>query len=151
MHVFFIDASWVQGDAGIAAIAIDSSIDSWFVKAHKIQAQSTLEAELRAIFLALNWAVEFGWQEVHILLDSKIAVQSLNARKGAPDWKVSSLFYSIVNVIKVLPVVRFFFMNRSFNTLADGVAKNARIASELAVLYQGKGNPPVISIDFLNQ
>ncbi|XP_060963609.1 uncharacterized protein LOC115716507 [Cannabis sativa] len=38
---------------------------------------------------------------------------------------------------------------RTFNSVADGIAKKARAASELVVLYQGEGNPPVIPITFL--
>ncbi|KAM6549538.1 hypothetical protein CsatB_021214 [Cannabis sativa] len=147
--VIFTDAAWVNGSAGIAAIAVNRLSGCWFVKAQKIQAISALDAELRAINLGLNWAVESDWKEVVLLSDSKIAVDSLTGTKKIPDWKLSSLFYSIFNVMKDLSFVRLFFISRIFNSFADGVAKTARSSSELAVLYQGEGNPPVIPINFL--
>ncbi|KAF4356967.1 hypothetical protein F8388_015943 [Cannabis sativa] len=75
-NVIFTDASWTKGDAGIAAISIDIHTKCWFIKSQKIQTQSALEAEFHAILLALTRAIDLGWQEVHILSDSKIAVQA---------------------------------------------------------------------------
>uniref|UniRef100_A0A803QFT9 RNase H type-1 domain-containing protein n=1 Tax=Cannabis sativa TaxID=3483 RepID=A0A803QFT9_CANSA len=57
-HVLFTDASWVRGEAGIAAISVNTSSGCWFVNSQKLQVVSALEGELRAILLALNWAVE---------------------------------------------------------------------------------------------
>uniref|UniRef100_A0A803NX12 Reverse transcriptase domain-containing protein n=1 Tax=Cannabis sativa TaxID=3483 RepID=A0A803NX12_CANSA len=91
-HVFFTDASWVRGEAGIAAISVDTSSRCWFVNSQRQQSQSALEGEFRAILLALSWAVDLGWREVLILSDSKVAVQALSSSKGCLDWKVSSVF-----------------------------------------------------------
>ncbi|XP_060973692.1 uncharacterized protein LOC133038980 [Cannabis sativa] len=139
-NVIFSDASWVKGGAGIAAVSVDIHNGTWFVKAQKIQAQSALGAEFSAIFLALNRAVELGWHQIHILSDSNIAVQSLTSVE-VPDWRIASIFYSIVNVSKNFQVCNFFFINRSLNVVADGAAKKARLASDLACLYQGEGDP----------
>ncbi|KAF4386917.1 hypothetical protein F8388_006872 [Cannabis sativa] len=66
---------------------------------------SALEAEFKAIHLALTWAVELGWHEVHVFSDAKVAVQSLNARKGTLDWKFDELEGDF----------RLYFMNSSFD------------------------------------
>ncbi|KAM6546692.1 hypothetical protein CsatB_027428 [Cannabis sativa] len=137
-HAFFTDASWVRRSTGVAAIAVDYTTGAWFVKALKCETASALEAEFKAIHLALTWAMELGWHEVLVLSDAKVAVQSLITRSRSPDWKASNIFFSIVNVLKTLSVVRFSFINRSLNALADGIAKNARVASDLAILYQGE-------------
>ncbi|KAM6589801.1 hypothetical protein CsatA_012406 [Cannabis sativa] len=50
-HVFFTDASWVLGEAGIATIRVDTSTGRWFVKSQKIRSQSALEAEFRLFSL----------------------------------------------------------------------------------------------------
>uniref|UniRef100_A0A803NVI6 Autophagy-related protein n=1 Tax=Cannabis sativa TaxID=3483 RepID=A0A803NVI6_CANSA len=73
-NYIFTDASWYQGDAGIAAMRVDSNTGFWFVSAQKLQTHSALEAELMAILHALNMAIEDGWIEVQIFSDSKVAV-----------------------------------------------------------------------------
>ncbi|XP_060974235.1 uncharacterized protein LOC133039370 [Cannabis sativa] len=145
----FTDASWVKDTAGIAAISVEISSGRWFANAHKIRAESALEAEFTAIILALNRARDAGWKEVRVISDSKIAVQALTTN-SLPDWKVASVFYSSLNLAKKFQMCCFSFIKRSCNALADGVAKSARISSDLAILYQGEGNPPVIPINFLN-
>uniref|UniRef100_A0A803Q8C8 CCHC-type domain-containing protein n=1 Tax=Cannabis sativa TaxID=3483 RepID=A0A803Q8C8_CANSA len=147
-NIIFTDASWTNINAGIASMDIDTFSGIWFVKAQKVQALSVSEAELLAIQLALTRAIEKGWQKVHILSDSKVAVQALSKPFRVPDWRVANVFYSVVNLSKQFLVCLFFFINRSFNVVADGAAKNVRTNSELAVLYQGEGNPPVIPIYF---
>ncbi|KAM6582874.1 hypothetical protein CsatB_009876 [Cannabis sativa] len=145
----FTDASWVKGTTGVAAISVDVSTGCWFVNAQKLRLDSTLEAEFSAIILALNRAYDAGWKEVCVLLDSKIAVQALSSN-SLPDWRVASVFYLSLNLAKKFRLCCFSFIKRSCNAVADGVAKNARISSDLAILYQGEGNPPVIPINFLN-
>ncbi|XP_060959281.1 uncharacterized protein LOC133030524 [Cannabis sativa] len=147
-HVLFTDASWIKGVAGIAAIGVERSTGRWFVKAQRSHSQSALEAELRAILLALNWAVEEGWKEVHILSDSLVAVTALSTQDRPPEWKSSTIYFSIVKLLKNFVVCKFFYINRSLNTVADGVAKGARVAYEQHILYQGEGIPPVIPIYF---
>ncbi|XP_060973884.1 uncharacterized protein LOC133039097 [Cannabis sativa] len=147
-NIIFTDASWTNINAGIASVDIDTFSGFWFVKAQKVQAHSVLEAELLAIQLALTRAIEKGWQKVHILSDSKVAVQALSKPVRVPDWRVANVFYSVVNLSKQFLVCLFFFINRSFNVVADGAAKKVRTNSDLAVLYQGEGNPPVIPIYF---
>uniref|UniRef100_A0A803Q2M5 Reverse transcriptase n=1 Tax=Cannabis sativa TaxID=3483 RepID=A0A803Q2M5_CANSA len=137
------------GETGIAAIAVDMDAGNWFVKTQRLQAQSALEGEFRAIFLAMSWAIDQGWREVIILSDSKVAINALSSSGTCPDWKLSNVYFSIINVSKYFLVCNFYFISRSLNLLADGLAKKARISSEMAVLYQGEGNPPVIPITFL--
>ncbi|KAM6592394.1 hypothetical protein CsatA_000097 [Cannabis sativa] len=147
-HVIFTDASWTNGECGIAAIGVDTRQGIWFVKAGKDKAPSALEAELKAILLAVSWAVERGWNQVHILSDSYIAVKALAAEGRPPDWRSSNVYFSILNLSKKLTSCDFFFIKRCLNSVADGVAKNTRISSDVAVLYQGEGVPPVIPIFF---
>uniref|UniRef100_A0A803QA02 RNase H type-1 domain-containing protein n=1 Tax=Cannabis sativa TaxID=3483 RepID=A0A803QA02_CANSA len=149
-YVIFTDASWVKGAAGVAAIGVDRVKGQWFVKAQRTHSNSVLEAELKAILLALNWAVEEGRNEVIILSDSKIAIDALILAERPPEWKSSNIFFDIINVSKKLLVCNFFFISRSLNLLADGMAKSARVAEDQAVLYQGEGVPPVIPIVLSN-
>uniref|UniRef100_A0A803NT04 RNase H type-1 domain-containing protein n=1 Tax=Cannabis sativa TaxID=3483 RepID=A0A803NT04_CANSA len=147
-HVLFTDASWSNGESGIAAIGVDTRQGIWFVKACKEKAQSVLEAELKAILLVVSWAVERGWNQVHILSDSYIAVKALVTDGRPPDWKLSSVYFSILNMSKKLLNCVFFFIKRCLNFVADGVVKNTRISSDNAVLYQGEGVSLVIPIYF---
>ncbi|XP_030504062.1 uncharacterized protein LOC115719241 [Cannabis sativa] len=147
-HVIFTDASWVDGLAGLAVVGVDRLNGCWFVNAQKSKAASALEAELQAILLALSWAVDSGWNEVHVLSDSLVAVTALNAGERPPNWKFASIFFSVVNVSKKLSLCKFYFINRSLNSVVDGMAKSARVAIDQVVLYQGEGIPPVVPIYF---
>ncbi|KAM6558351.1 hypothetical protein CsatA_027590 [Cannabis sativa] len=147
-NVAFSDASWTRENAGIAAVCLDIHNGRWSIQSQKIKALSALEAEFQAISLALSRAAELGWQEVHLLSDSSIAIKALSSSGGCPDWKFANVFYSIINLSRKFLNCHFFYINRSLNVVADGAAKNARIASESAFLYQGEGNPPVIPIYF---
>uniref|UniRef100_A0A803NNB9 RNase H type-1 domain-containing protein n=1 Tax=Cannabis sativa TaxID=3483 RepID=A0A803NNB9_CANSA len=143
-------ASLVQGAAGIAAISVDMTEGCWFVSSQKIQAQSVLEAKFLAILLALNRTANVGWSEVHILSDSKVAVRALTTRV-IPDWRVAKVFYLSLNLSNLFHRCCFFFISRSCNGMGDGVAKYARLHSDLAVLYQGEGVSSVNPINFINE
>ncbi|KAM6553278.1 hypothetical protein CsatB_014040 [Cannabis sativa] len=147
-YVVFTDASWDKGETGVAAIIINMTEGNWLVKARKTTASCPLEAEFKAIEMALQWAVAEKKMKILILSDSKIAVNSLSANEGCPDWKCASLFFSVINLSRKLLVSKFIFISRSLNVVADGVAKNARLSSFLDVLYQGEGMPPVVPITF---
>ncbi|XP_060968575.1 uncharacterized protein LOC133036106 [Cannabis sativa] len=149
LFVFFTDASWDKGEAGLAAIRINLLNGTWSVKARRSKAASVLEAEVRAIEMAMQWAIADGCQEVLILSDSKTAVIAFDSKVGCPDWKIANLFFSVFNLSRRLLVCKFIFINRSLNAEADGIAKKARFSSVYDVLYQGEGVPPVIPILFL--
>ncbi|XP_060963433.1 uncharacterized protein LOC133032963 [Cannabis sativa] len=146
--LIYTDASWKKEAAGLAAVCVDKAQKRWFVKAQKSQATSALDAEFKAIQMALEWAISNGWQEILILSDSQLAVKALSSGGSSPDWSIASTFFSIVNLSKSFLICRFFFIDRTFNSFTDGVAKNARVSSIQDVLYQGEGVPPVIPITF---
>ncbi|KAF4355044.1 hypothetical protein F8388_022296 [Cannabis sativa] len=121
MHIHYSRArgiSWItkqaEGDAGIAAVSVEISTGCWHVKTQKIRTDSVLEAELKAILLALSRAIELGWQEVHILSDSKIVVQALSPllARGVPDWRVADVYYNILS--KLLTNFNWFLRLSSF-------------------------------------
>ncbi|XP_030502827.2 uncharacterized protein LOC115717998 [Cannabis sativa] len=75
------DASWVKGDAGSAVVMLKEDTVGWSYKLARDRAVSALEAELKAILLALNWALEEGWNEIHVLSDCLQAIQTLNKNR----------------------------------------------------------------------
>ncbi|PON77460.1 Ribonuclease H-like domain containing protein [Parasponia andersonii] len=50
-------------------------------------ALNALDAELKAIHLALVSAKELGWYKVLILSDAEVVVKALSNKKGLPDWR----------------------------------------------------------------
>ncbi|KAF4402352.1 hypothetical protein G4B88_003273 [Cannabis sativa] len=57
------------------------------------EGKSALDAELKAIGLALDWAVEMNWRNLIVFSDCKMAVDALQQRK-VPDWRVAISFYN---------------------------------------------------------
>ncbi|KAF4353379.1 hypothetical protein F8388_016526 [Cannabis sativa] len=72
--VMMTDASWQNGTAGLAAVKVDLRSGYWAYMMQKSVATSPLEAEVKAIHMALSWAVQCKWDQVCVLSDSITAV-----------------------------------------------------------------------------
>ncbi|XP_030478462.1 uncharacterized protein LOC115695542 [Cannabis sativa] len=144
--VLMTDASWKEGAAGLAAVVINGDTGRWAMRSEFTTAYSTLEAETKAVFWALQWASSEGWQEIHVLSDSLVVTQALNQGRCIPDWRFLNLSLSILDLIKGFVSCSLFYVNRSELSFVDGLAKNARISSVNASVVQGEGIPPVVPI-----
>ncbi|KAF4381794.1 hypothetical protein F8388_008970 [Cannabis sativa] len=65
------------------------------------EGKSALDAELKAIGLALDWAVEMNWRNLIVFSDCKMTVDALQQRK-VPDWRVAISFYNVMEKLKIL-------------------------------------------------
>uniref|UniRef100_A0A803P8J4 RNase H type-1 domain-containing protein n=1 Tax=Cannabis sativa TaxID=3483 RepID=A0A803P8J4_CANSA len=140
-HVIFTDASWKQGKAGLAAIMVNRSDGKWFFRTQSIVASTAMEAELRAILMALEWAIENNWKEIQILSDSQSITQALSKGVCPPDWKNFNVSLKIISLSKLLISCSFTYINRSGNSYADDLAKNARISSNSVDFVKGRVIP----------
>ncbi|KAF4375158.1 hypothetical protein F8388_017304 [Cannabis sativa] len=75
-----------SGNWGMAAIVFNRSDDSWAVKVQITKAAYVLEAETRAILLALSWAHQSNWSDIHVLSNSQVLMNALAMGRCLPEW-----------------------------------------------------------------
>uniref|UniRef100_A0A803PAP4 RNase H type-1 domain-containing protein n=1 Tax=Cannabis sativa TaxID=3483 RepID=A0A803PAP4_CANSA len=134
--VLMVDASWSNGRMGAAAIMVNGADRSWMYKLSCDVSESALDAELKAIHMALLWAGSNRWHDVVICSYSYIVVPALDKRIYIPDWRLCSRSLAVLLLIKNFNSCAFIYINRSLNSRADGLAKMVRISNHLASLYQ---------------
>ncbi|KAF4393964.1 hypothetical protein G4B88_025933 [Cannabis sativa] len=92
--VLFVDAFWGEGVMGAAMIKVENAREDWYLNSCQCSAGSALEAELKAIRFALEWALQNNWTEISILYDSQVVVNALQKRNCIPSWPLTSLSLS---------------------------------------------------------
>ncbi|KAF4367775.1 hypothetical protein G4B88_011076 [Cannabis sativa] len=123
---FQVDASFADGVAGIGVVvkrpgaAVSESCQS------SCLAFNVLEAELEAILSALEYAWNDRMQSIVIQSDSKIVVDALNLKEMPMAWGSYPVFSKCLSFIPKFSSVTFIFIPRSVNTVADGLASQAR-------------------------
>ncbi|KAF4379332.1 hypothetical protein F8388_013550 [Cannabis sativa] len=86
--IFLVDASWKEGNAGLAVILFDPGAHSWTWSAKSCKADSAVEAEVLAIFWALQLSKDKGHESVTVLSDAQVVANALQARRCPPVWEV---------------------------------------------------------------
>ncbi|XP_060960792.1 uncharacterized protein LOC133031327 [Cannabis sativa] len=143
-HIICTDASWLKGTAGLAAVAFHKENRGWAYLTQQITAITPLEAEIRAIQMALEWALDNDWKEIHILSDCQQATEAFQKKQCPADWKTFSVSLVVLELINQFSSCNFFFIKRCSNVYADGLAKSARLAALDPGIVLGEGIPPVI-------
>ncbi|XP_060968531.1 uncharacterized protein LOC133035965 [Cannabis sativa] len=144
--VLVVDASWRDGVAGLAAVMTNFVNGSWAYKTAQVKATSPLEAEARAVLLALAWAASSDWKSIHLFSDSSIVINNFSKDRILPDWLIMDVSFSVLDLVKLFDVCKFSFIPRRLNSVADGLAGSTRISSPKAGLFLGEGISPVIPI-----
>uniref|UniRef100_A0A803QG19 Reverse transcriptase domain-containing protein n=1 Tax=Cannabis sativa TaxID=3483 RepID=A0A803QG19_CANSA len=90
---FRVDASILDGLAGLGDVQVDAEPDEASVLLHFTAVDSVLEAELRAILSVLTWAREKELNSVFIESDSLIAVKALNSNVLPYAWGSYPVFH----------------------------------------------------------
>ncbi|KAF4376903.1 hypothetical protein F8388_022619 [Cannabis sativa] len=96
--IFLVDASWKEGNAGLAVILFDPGAHSWTWSAKSCKADSAVEAEVLAIFWALQLSKDKGHESVTVLSDAQVVANALQARRCPPVWEVRSLAMATLNL-----------------------------------------------------
>ncbi|KAF4395183.1 hypothetical protein F8388_001570 [Cannabis sativa] len=94
------DGAFKDGWCGMAMLGNDQREEKWHTRAKSEEGKSALDAELKAIELALEWAAGMNWTSLTIFSDCNVAVEALQQRK-LPDWRVAYSFCSVVDKLKV--------------------------------------------------
>ncbi|KAF4389278.1 hypothetical protein G4B88_003091 [Cannabis sativa] len=93
------DGAFKDGWCGMAMMGNDQREEKWHTRAKSEEGKSALDAELKAIDLALEWAAGMNWRSLTIFSDCKMAVEALQQRK-LPDWRVAYSFCNVVDKLK---------------------------------------------------
>ncbi|KAM6546226.1 hypothetical protein CsatB_026962 [Cannabis sativa] len=99
-RVICTDASWLRGEARLAAVMRMKNLESWAHKTSRTKAESALIAELKAILLALQWAWEKKWDRICVLSDCAQTIQALRAKQCPPFWKTFNVALEILDCSK---------------------------------------------------
>ncbi|KAF4379334.1 hypothetical protein F8388_013552 [Cannabis sativa] len=97
--IFLVDASWKEGNAGLAVILFDPGAHSWTWSAKSCKADSAVEAEVLPIFWALQLSKDKGHESVTVLSDAQVVANALQARRCPPVWEVRSLAMATLNLL----------------------------------------------------
>ncbi|KAM6550704.1 hypothetical protein CsatB_000512 [Cannabis sativa] len=103
---FRVDASILDGLAGLGDVQVDAEPDEASVLLHFTAVDSVLEAELRAILSVLTWAREKERNSVFIESDSLIAVKALNSNVLPYAWADALACYARVSRVSASCVLR---------------------------------------------
>ncbi|KAF4403662.1 hypothetical protein G4B88_002515 [Cannabis sativa] len=136
-----VDASWKEGDAGLAVVLVEPSAGSSKWMAKRCKAASPMEAEMLAICWALQLGKDLGHDSITVLTDAQILAKSLQARRCPPVWKVRPLALNILNLCSAFSSCNFFYISRSDNSIGYSIAKKARIDGHVTSLLFREGSP----------
>ncbi|KAM6573037.1 hypothetical protein CsatA_017117 [Cannabis sativa] len=145
--VLFSDGSFKDGCCGMAVIGLDRNNMEWHSICSSGDGLSTLEAELKAIALGLQWAVKSNWSSVTILSDCLVAVTALKGR-SVPDWKLAGDFFKVLQLVDLLSSCTFLHVKRDCIFGVNDLAVQARMLRIVDSICLGDGLPPVNPIFF---
>uniref|UniRef100_A0A803PD96 RNase H type-1 domain-containing protein n=1 Tax=Cannabis sativa TaxID=3483 RepID=A0A803PD96_CANSA len=106
-HNNYISNALVVDDSfkyGLIGVAENYKGNSQRLQSARGESGFALEAELRAIVMAFDWALVLQWSEVTILSNYKVFVHALSHKKIL-DWRVA--FYPIVKLCSKFSICNF--------------------------------------------
>ena len=95
------------------------------VAVRKCKMISPREAKLRAIQVALDEAIIYGWAHLIIESDCKTAIEALSKASPPLDWSWWSVFYHILGICNFFINVEFCWIIREGNRPADLISQLA--------------------------
>ena len=113
------------GPAGIGIVVYNDQ-DDIIEKISKYIGKATNNvAEYKALIEALNFAKDFGADEVRIKSDSELVVKQINGNYMVRDKKLKILLKEALNLIEKIPTFSIIHIPREENKIADNLAKRA--------------------------
>ncbi len=113
------------GPAGIGIVVYNDQ-DDIIEKISKYIGKATNNvAEYKALIEALNFAKDFGADEVRVKSDSELVVKQINGNYMVRDKKLKILLKKALNLIEKIPTFSIIHIPREENKIADNLAKRA--------------------------
>ncbi|KAF4356860.1 hypothetical protein G4B88_011811 [Cannabis sativa] len=122
-----VDASILDDSAGLGVVQMDEHGDQAITIMQASSVSGVLEAELLPIRVALHLALEENCSFVKILSYSAQAVQALAVGEISFAWGSYSIFSDCLSLKSLFECCSVVFIPRSSNSLANSVARYARI------------------------
>uniref|UniRef100_A0A803Q9B9 RNase H type-1 domain-containing protein n=1 Tax=Cannabis sativa TaxID=3483 RepID=A0A803Q9B9_CANSA len=141
-NILVSDGSFKDGRCGLAVVAFERNSSTWISFCKSTEGTSALDAELQAISMALQWAIEQRWTSIFLFSDCLVAVNALNKR-SVPDWKIAGGFFKILNLIKFFEYCNFAYANRDLISGVNDLASQTRLGNIMDYVCVGEGLPPV--------
>ncbi|KAG2305238.1 hypothetical protein Bca52824_033889 [Brassica carinata] len=118
----FTDAAWnpVSGHAGLGWI-IDDPVSPSPQSATASHVSSPLLAESLAVHSAITSALSHGLDSIHIMYDSQILINTINRRER--NLEIFGVLQDIYHLSASFKSIKFSFVSRSVNVMADTIAK----------------------------
>ncbi|KAF4378897.1 hypothetical protein G4B88_008367 [Cannabis sativa] len=137
-------------DEAILVSKVDlEAATKWYAKSEKTA--SAPEAELMAIFWALQLDKELGHDSIVVLSDAQIMVKALEDRRFPPIWEIRPLAFSVLNTCNSFSFCHFCYIPRLDNSTADFITKKARTDDGYSVGHCIREGSPVVMPNFLLQ
>ncbi|KAF4361738.1 hypothetical protein F8388_026428 [Cannabis sativa] len=124
---FKVDASVKDGEVGTGVLQCGIGEDSATVLLQHFVGMTVLEAEFDAILQALQLALQEGYETILIEFDSTIAVKALGNKELPFMWGSYPVFYECLTLISKFKKCSVGFFPRCKNSVADGLARYARV------------------------
>ncbi|KAF4402317.1 hypothetical protein G4B88_003238 [Cannabis sativa] len=138
--ILVTDGSFKDGCCGLAAVGIERNTSAWSYVCRSSEGISALDAELKAIAMALQWVAGQGWNAVTLFSDCLVAVNALNNSR-LPDWKLAAGFSNILKFVKSFDQCFFCFAKRDCITGVNDLAFRARTGNVMDLCCLGEGLP----------
>ncbi len=83
------------------------------------------QAEYMAIVLGLRKALELGFEEIDVRLDSELAVKQINGQYRVKNAGLQPLYKEVIQLARQFSVARFVHVRRELNKEADAYVNQA--------------------------
>ncbi|KAF4348929.1 hypothetical protein F8388_004647 [Cannabis sativa] len=138
------NASWKNGEAGLAVGLLHIRENRVFWFARKDKAESAAEAEMMAILWGLQLAAVKGFRSIVIASDAMVLIRALHEKRYPPLWKLRHMAVEVFSVSNTFVNCSFCFLNRKDNMECDALAKRARNWNYVDEYFDREGSPFVI-------
>jgi len=113
------------GPAGIGVVICDKSGKVIKKISRYVGEKTNNQAEYQAIIAALKEAKKLKSKNIQIYLDSKLAVEQINHRYKIKNAGLAPLFIEVHNLKISMPNLKFSYVPRTKNKIADNLVKEA--------------------------
>uniref|UniRef100_A0A803P414 RNase H type-1 domain-containing protein n=1 Tax=Cannabis sativa TaxID=3483 RepID=A0A803P414_CANSA len=139
--IFMADASWLDDKAELAMVMIQKDFGVWAMNTCRSNVASALDAEIQAMFLALQWAKNERWDHITIVSDAQTAIMAFEARECPPAWNCWHTSYKVLEILVSFVCCNFYHMPRNSNVLLIHWLRVLDVLAITLVLFEGKESP----------